>query len=151
MFEFRDFDIEVLTGHCRQRAEKHATHRSFRDIENLWPTGTFGNHKTLMRLRAGDGSSGSLLAFPAHGHGPHISSTSRPQVQVIVKSASGGGKEGNEWTPVDLALLCGTSSGLLCSPGLPHESIFQNAPHYPSSGALVGFSTHVIIEITHQH
>lgn len=38
-----------------------------------------------------------------------------------------------------------------CAPGLPHDSIFQSAPPYPPSSALVGVCIRVILEITHQH
>lgn len=101
-----DFEMEALTGHPELQ---FTISRSLNGLENLQPTHMFGKLGTLMRLRPGNRSSGSLLAFLAHGHESHESSgpmvTCR-QRQLITQSWGLLGSTEDQRVPADPALLC---------------------------------------------
>ena len=126
--------------------EQYIVSMSLRGIENLWPRCRFRNQETLMRLRPGDRSSGSLLAFSACGHRQHPSPNSQLQIEAISHTKVG---RGGRMDPCRSSLAVWNPAPDSYLPGLPYHGISQNAPHWYYSRALVGHFMHLLTELAH--
>lgn len=92
--------------------------RSVNGIEDLQLTCTFGNPRILMRLRPGDRTSGSLLAFSA------ASCRHKPRMTPRWRGPGSGGRVIACRSNLDL----GKPALVSCPARAPCDSTFQTAP-----------------------